>query len=132
MSRFWGVVSTSDEIVQSIFKEVWIQYLCWPYIGPLWYNWNNKKTAWIKNWKKILNGFCTTRLGIRGTASYWQKYIAFGQSFQWEKPNNTRLLHKGKHHCTIDLLFDWFGFNQRSKSAVIFNVTKLILPLNIK
>ena len=25
-------------------------------------------------------------------------------------PENTHLLCKGKHHCTADLLFDWFGF----------------------
>ena len=24
---------------------------------------------------------------------------------------NTHLLHKGKYHCTTDLLFDWFGFS---------------------
>ena len=23
-------------------------------------------------------------------------------------PENTHLLRKGKHHCTADLLFDWF------------------------
>ena len=28
---------------------------------------------------------------------------------------NTHLLRKGKNHCTVDLLFDWFGFNQTSK-----------------
>ena len=26
-----------------------------------------------------------------------------------------QLFHKGKHHCTNDLQFDWFGFNQTSK-----------------
>ena len=26
------------------------------------------------------------------------------------KPENTRLLRKGKYHCTVDLLFDWLGF----------------------
>ena len=25
--------------------------------------------------------------------------------------------HKGKDHCTVDLLFDWFGFGQTSKTA---------------
>ena len=24
--------------------------------------------------------------------------------------------HRGKYHCTADLLFDWFGFNQKSKA----------------
>ena len=28
---------------------------------------------------------------------------------------NTRLLCKGKYHCTPDLLFGWFGFNQTCK-----------------
>ena len=27
-------------------------------------------------------------------------------------PKNTH--HKGKHHCTVDLLFDWFGFSDQS------------------
>ena len=29
-------------------------------------------------------------------------------------PENTR--HKGKYHCLVDLLFDWFGFDQISKA----------------
>ena len=32
--------------------------------------------------------------------------------------DNTHLLCKGKHNCMADLLFDWFGFGQTSKSVV--------------
>ena len=31
---------------------------------------------------------------------------------------DTHLLHKGKYQCTVELLFDWFGFGQTSKSVV--------------
>ena len=30
-----------------------------------------------------------------------------------------QLLCKGKYHCTTDLLFDWFGFNETIKSVDI-------------
>ena len=33
-------------------------------------------------------------------------------------PENTNLLRKGKYHCMVDLLFDWFGFDETSKSVV--------------
>ena len=33
------------------------------------------------------------------------------------QPENTDLLYKGKYHCTIDLQFDRFGFNQASKGV---------------
>ena len=41
---------------------------------------------------------------------------------------NTHLLHKGKYHCTADLLFDWLGFGQTSKSDNSFNSTKQLNP----
>ena len=31
---------------------------------------------------------------------------------QMMRPENT--LHRGKYHCTADLLFEWFGFDQTS------------------
>ena len=31
---------------------------------------------------------------------------------------------KENHHCTYDLLVDWFGFNETNKSVVNFNVSK--------
>ena len=34
-------------------------------------------------------------------------------------PENTHSLHKGKYHCTTDLLFDWFEFDQNCKSVSI-------------
>ena len=36
----------------------------------------------------------------------------------------THLLRNGKYHCTADLLLDWFGFGQTSKSVYSFNTTK--------
>ena len=30
----------------------------------------------------------------------------------------------GKYHCTADLLFDWFGFDQSSKPVCSFNISK--------
>ena len=36
-------------------------------------------------------------------------------SLHW--PENTHLLRKGKYHCTADILFDRFGFNQICKSV---------------
>ena len=38
--------------------------------------------------------------------------------------DNTHLLHEGKYHCMADLLFDWFGFGQTSKSFDSFSTTK--------
>ena len=38
--------------------------------------------------------------------------------------DNTHLLCKGKHNCMADLLFDWFGFGQTSKSVDSFSTTK--------
>ena len=32
--------------------------------------------------------------------------------------------HRGKYHCTTNLLFDWFGFYQTSKIAVIATKAK--------
>ena len=34
------------------------------------------------------------------------------------KAENTHLFRKGKLNSTADLLFDWFGFGQTSKSVV--------------
>ena len=31
---------------------------------------------------------------------------------QMMRPENTH--HRGKYHCTADLLFEWFGFDQTS------------------
>ena len=39
---------------------------------------------------------------------------------------NTHILCKGKHHCMADILFYYFGFNQRSQFVYNFNVTKLL------
>ena len=39
---------------------------------------------------------------------------------------NLYSLYKENYHCATDLLFDWFGFNQTSKFAHKFNVTKLL------
>ena len=33
------------------------------------------------------------------------------------KEKSTHLFHMGKFHCTADLIFDWFGFSQTSKSV---------------
>ena len=44
-------------------------------------------------------------------------------------PENTHLLRKGKYHCTADLLLDWFGFGQTSKSVDSLNPTKKLNPL---
>ena len=41
---------------------------------------------------------------------------------------NSNLLCKGKYHCTADLLLDWFGFEQTSKSVDSFNTTKQLSP----
>ena len=34
----------------------------------------------------------------------------------WLQPENTH--HIGKYHYTVDLQFDWFGFDQTSKYVV--------------
>ena len=36
---------------------------------------------------------------------------------------NTHLVPKGKYPCAAYRLFYWFGFNQASKSIVIYNVS---------
>ena len=37
-------------------------------------------------------------------------------------PENTN--HRGKYSCTPDLLFDWCGFDQPTKTFFIFNISK--------
>ena len=44
------------------------------------------------------------------------------------EPENTPFHHKGKYHCTTDLVFDWFGFDQTSKSAVDLTYAKQLNP----
>ena len=44
------------------------------------------------------------------------------------KSEITHLLRKGKFHCMVDLLFDWLGFGQTSKSVFSFNSTKQLNP----
>ena len=41
---------------------------------------------------------------------------------------NTHLLCKGKYHCTADLLFDWFGFNQTCESVSNSSYAKQLYP----
>ena len=41
-----------------------------------------------------------------GTYSALKPYLQY--------PENTH--HRGEHHCTADLRFDWFGFDQTSKA----------------
>ena len=43
----------------------------------------------------------------------------------------THFLRKGKYHCTADLLFDWLGFGQTSKSVYSFNSTKQLNPYEV-
>ena len=43
-------------------------------------------------------------------------------------PENTD--HKGKYHCTADLLFDWFGFDHASKTVVHSTQAKQLNPLS--
>ena len=52
--------------------------------------------------------------------SFWATFIDIWQLFTGHTaimlnsnplPENTRLLRKGKYHCTADLLFDWFRFS---------------------
>ena len=38
--------------------------------------------------------------------------------------------HRGKFHCTADLLFDWFGFDQTSKTVCLFNISNKQLIAN--
>ena len=41
---------------------------------------------------------------------------------------NTHLLHKGKYHCTADILLDCFGFDQTCKSLSNSTQTKQLNP----
>ena len=40
--------------------------------------------------------------------------------------------YKGKYHCTADLLFDLFGFDQTSKTVFTQQNTKQLNPNKIK
>ena len=44
-------------------------------------------------------------------------------------PQNIHLLHKGKSLCTVDLLFDWFGFDQTRKFVGLGHDQKNLLEL---
>ena len=39
-----------------------------------------------------------------------------------DQADNTHLLHKGKYHCTADLLFYWFGI----RFSVMFNLRNFV------
>ena len=39
--------------------------------------------------------------------------------------------HRGKYHFMADLLFDWFGFDQTSKTVVHLTEAKQLNPSNI-
>ena len=41
-------------------------------------------------------------------------------------PENTD--HMGKYHCTADILFDWFGFDQTSKYVANTTYAKQLNP----
>ena len=43
-------------------------------------------------------------------------------------PENTHLLCKGKYHCTADLQFDWFGFDQTCTSLSNSTLAKQLDP----
>ena len=43
-----------------------------------------------------------------------------------DKPDNT--YHRGNYHCMADLLFDWFGFDQTSKTVVHSTFAKQLNP----
>ena len=40
-------------------------------------------------------------------------------------------LQIGNYHCPADLLFDWFGFDQTSKTVVNATVAKQLNPIKI-
>ena len=40
-------------------------------------------------------------------------------------------LHIGNYHCPADLLFDWFRFDQTSKTVVNATVAKQLNPIKI-
>ena len=63
-----------------------------------------------------------TKIPIPNVTKY-ASYIGWNltQSHCYNKPENTHLLHKGKYHCSADLLFDPLGFGQTSKSVYSFN-----------
>ena len=44
--------------------------------------------------------------------------------------NSTHLLDNGNYVCMADLLFDWFGLNQPSKSFAYLNGSKGTAPLS--
>ena len=45
------------------------------------------------------------------------KFIASTRYSKVEQHCSTEDTHQwGKYHCLTELLFDWFGFNQRSKA----------------
>ena len=45
------------------------------------------------------------------------------------KTENTH--KRGKYHCTTDLLFDWFGFNQTSTTVANSTYAKQLNPNKI-
>ena len=47
--------------------------------------------------------------------------------------DNTNLFHWEKYHCsTANLLFDWFGFDQTSKSVRSLNISEVAKTKQIK
>ena len=50
----------------------------------------------------------------------------------WGKKYNTENAHhRGEYHCTADLLFEWFRFDQTSKTGVHSTIAKHLKPKKI-
>ena len=53
------------------------------------------------------------------------------QLSEWASIATENTQHRGKYHCTSDLLSDWFGFDQTSKTVVCATEAKQLNPNKI-
>ena len=85
--------------ILSLFRCWWIWCLIW-------------------NWEKVL-----------GCALYIFHFFGSHRKLIWKRSALSCIKYgKGKYQCTADLLFDWFGFDQTSKSLSNSTQAKQINP----
>ena len=77
------------------------------------------------------NGICYPLQLARGLPSKHKYFFTQDRLIESPRVKAETTHHRGKHYCTADLLFEWFGFDQRSKTVVNSTKGKQLNPNKI-
>ena len=80
---------------------------------------------------KMSNGICYPLQLARGLPSKHKYFFTQDRLIESPRVKAETTHHRGKHYCTADLLFEWFGFDQRSKTVVNSTKGKQLNPNKI-